>query len=188
MNQEIPLPITFNPHKHHLGFLMERIHQWKKEEWEMVEEELRTIGTNLLDLYLGSLSVSSVCKACLLFFANHNITNADQFHDWLSTAKYKKITLPDTSRWVIKKGTDTRRYIHIHPAKNSVHTIRVRATTLKTVVALKIFEKSRGKNASTNLHTVNQIRKEYLNLSPVKSLTHGKGIARLWDLFDDSRK
>ncbi len=188
MNHEIPLPITFNPHKHHLGFLMERIHQWKREEWDAVEEELRTIGSNLLDLYLGSLTVTSVCKACLHFFANQNITNTDQFQDWLSPAEYKKISLPDTSRWVIKKGTHSRRYIHIHPAKNSVHTLRVRATTLKTVVALKIFEKSRGKDACANLHVVNQIRKDYLDLSPVKSLEHGKGIARLWDLFDDARK
>ena len=62
MIKEIPVPITFNPHKHHLLFLIERQNAWQNMEWKHVENEIKVIGENLLDLYTGVLSVKKSAK------------------------------------------------------------------------------------------------------------------------------
>ena len=83
-----------------------------------------------------------------------------------------------------KKGNLAERYIHIHPAKYSKHTIRVRATTLKTVLTLCVNKIPIRDDASQNLQTVNKQRSLFLQLSPIKSLNEkDSGILKLWQLF-----
>ena len=188
IHPKIPVPVTFNPHKHHFGFLKEQIDLWQKQEWETVEKELLLIGGNLLDLYLGELSVENVCEQCIRFFRENKLLSMEQFLDWLHPAEYRKIELADNSLWVIKKGDNTQRYIHIHPAKNSPHSIRVRATTLKTVLALNVKDEKLLKDFSSNLAAVNETRTRYLGLSPVKKLEREKGIARLWSIFNSTKQ
>lgn len=183
IHPKIPVPVTFNPHKHHFGFLREQIDLWQKQEWEAVEKELLLIGGNLLDLYLGELTVEQVCKACIEYFGEKEINGAVEFKKWLQPKDFRKIELSDQSLWVIKEGINNERFIHIHPAKNSPHSIRVRATTLKTVLALLINNEKLTGDMRSNLERVNQIRTGYLNLSPVKSLERGKGIMRVWHYF-----
>jgi hypothetical protein len=184
IHSKIPVPVTFNPHKHHFGFLMEKIKSWKETDWQNVEEELRVIGTNLLDLYLGNLLVEEICKESIGYFNKKNISGPDEFKYWLKPSNYRKIELSDQSVWVVKEGVDRERYIHIHPAKDSPHCIRVRGTTLKTVLGLKIVEIWGTMEAYSDLEKVNLIRQKFLQLSPVKSLERGKGIARLWSFFN----
>jgi hypothetical protein len=184
MHPKIPVPVTFNPHKHHFGFLMEEINYWKKMDWQSVEEEMRVIGTNLLDLYLGKLSVEEICTESIDFFDREKISGPKEFKKWLKPPNYQKIELSDKSVWVVKEGNNEIRYIHIHPAKDSPHSIRVRGATLKTVLALKTKEEKLDSGQLSDLKKVNHIRKEYLQLSPVKSLERGKGIARLWSFFN----
>lgn len=181
---KIPVPVTFNPHKHHFRFLMEQINYWKKLDWQIVEEEMRVIGTNLHDLYLGKLSVEEICEESIHFFNKEKISGPEEFKKWLNPLNYRKIELSDNSVWVVKEGVNNVRYIHIHPAKNSPYSIRVRGATLKTVLALKTKEKMLASNNLTDLKKVNHIRKEFLQLSPVKSLDRGKGISRLWRYFN----
>lgn len=180
---KIPEPITYNPYKHHFTLLMEQIPCWQKLDWREVNKDLKLIGKNMLDLYLGELSVEQVCQQCVRYFSANKIVEEEQFKNWLHPAAYRKIELADQSLWIIKKGDDANRYIHIHPAKNSVNSIRVRATTLKTVLALMVKDEKLLKDINGNLAAVNKIRTDYLELSPVKTLERGKGIARLWDMF-----
>jgi hypothetical protein len=183
MYEEIPFPITFNPQKHHFGYLQKEIERWKTMNWILVEKELLSIGNNLIDFYLGNLSTPQICRECKLFFDKNNINNKAEFIKWLNAPKYKKIQLTDNSEWLIKEGINPKRYIHIHPAKFSLYTIRVRATTLKTVIALNVQPAPFHKEHKTNLSEVNKIRQELLGLSPIKSLTPKAGILKLWELF-----
>lgn len=183
-HQKIPEPITFNPHKHHFGFLLEQIKNWKKTNREDVKNEMCVIGTNLLDLYLGELTVQKICKECITWLKKENISEPKDLKKWLNPQEYGKIELSDHSVWLIKEGFDIKRFVHIHPAKNSLKSIRVKGTTLKTVLALKINNKTFSSDVFPDVKTVNQIRKEYLGLSPVKSLQKGKGILRLWNYFN----
>ncbi len=179
--ENIPVPITFNPYKHHFGFLSHKIAEWKHLDWSFVKSKISYMGNNLLDLYLGSLPVSAICHESLLFFEQLDITTREQFFNWLDSHEYEKIVLSDQSVWIVKKGIDPERYIHIHPAKNSVHSIRVRATTLKTVTAAQVLSEA-GKTIS--LDEINSIRTDFLDLSPVKSIHPEKGILKLWKLFN----
>ena len=153
-------------------------------DWQSVEEEMLVIGTNLLDLYLGKLSVEKICAESIDFFNKEKILGPEEFKNWLKPPNYQKIELSDKSVWVVKEGINEMRYIHIHPAKDSPHSIRVRGATLKTVLTLKTKEEIIASGELTDLKKVNHIRKEYLQLSPVKSLERGKGIARLWAYFN----
>jgi hypothetical protein len=179
-------PVTFNPVKHHLGYIMQQIKEWQKMEWPAIERELLLMGNNMLDLYYGSLSVSDILQECNHIFYTKRIINSLQLSEWLSPYEYRKITLSDSSVWVVKKGTDNERFIHIHPAKYSPFSIRARATTLKTVAALKTEATGIKKDSIFNINTVNQIRTGHLNLSPVKTLVKNKGIARLWTIFSNT--
>ncbi len=184
---KIPVPITFNPHKHHFQFLKQKIEEWNLYAWDKVEKELIYIGDNLLDFYLGDINVRQICSECLLYFRTENINDFSSFKKWLGTNEYCKIQLSDSSQWIIKQGIDEKRYIHIHPAKYSRHTVRIRAITLKTVLSLQVHSIRISNNMNENLEKVNYIRENYLHLSPVKSLNKKEGIYKIWKLFDDDR-
>ena len=183
MIEKIQVPITFNAHKHHFRFLLQRIEIWKTLEWKQVEQEITGIGENLIDLYTGDLTIENICTEFIQYFRKLKINDKTSLTDWLRPLEYRKIELNDSSLWVIKEGNDPDRFIHIHPAKQSPHTIRVRAATLKTVIALMVCTGNISDGMTKNLQTVNQIRKTNLHLSPIKSLQSGKGILQLWELF-----
>lgn len=77
MNQDIPKPITFNPVKHHLHYLKNKVKIWQKKDWKEAEAELRIIGNNLLDLYSGAPSVKRICIESLHYFHSKGIEDCD---------------------------------------------------------------------------------------------------------------
>ncbi len=183
-NHYIPderFPVTFNPYKHHLGFLRTKVEFWKKMDWNEAEKEIRLIGNNLIDLYTGNLSIEEIIRETLRFAEKTDITSPEKLALWLHPLEYRKTELSDGSFWVIKQGQDASRFLHIHPGKYSPYTIRIKAPTLKTVIALKIHD---NLDVQPDLAMVNKIRMEYLKLSPVKGLVAGKGIARLLSNFN----
>jgi len=187
MQKEIPAPVMFSPLKHHLYFLQEEIKRWKGISWLEVQEELLQIGSNLIDFYTGSLTVDQICTEVLEFFGQNNLLTRYAFLEWLQAPKWKKIGLSDDSEWLIKVGNDENRFIHIHPAKFSNHSIRVRATTLKTVLALQVQGIKHENKTRNDLGNVNSIRQNLLDLSPIKSLhAADSGILRLWLLFNET--
>ncbi len=169
-------PITFNPYKHHLGFLKEQIEVWKKKGWKEAEQEIKLIGTNLIDIYFGRLTIDEIFGEIHLLAKKNGLTSPIELAHWLDPLEYRKTELSDNSFWVIKQGQDSSRFLHIHPGKYSPFTMRVKATNLKTVIAVKILT---GDNIQPDLPVINKIRKEKLKMSPVKGLVEGKGIARL---------
>jgi hypothetical protein len=174
------LPFTFNPYKHHLDFLKNEIEAWRNKEWIKVEQEIKCIGNNLVDLYYGKLTVAEIIDEFNAFKEKNELTSAQKLELWLKPLDYKKVKLSDGSLWVVKQGQDESRFLHIHPGKYSPFTLRAKAPTLKTVIALKVFG---YKSSLPGLSEVNKIRTEKLKLSPVKALVEGKGIARLFSEF-----
>ena len=184
MEIKIREPIMFNPQKHHLNFIKKQVAAWKIMNWEEVMDDLNRIGNNLLDLYYGPLSVKELITELHNWLIANGKLEKKAFLQWLGKYEYKKIRCSDGSDWLIKKGNKPGRFIHIHPAKNSVFTIRVRATTLKTVIMLTIQNTRFQPDLYENLKQVNNLRIKYLGLSPVKSLQTDKGIMRLWNFFN----
>jgi hypothetical protein len=183
MDNKIQEPLLFNAQKHHLHFIQEQIGYWQSLSREEAMNDLNKIGDNLLDLYFGNLTVEEICRELIQILKKNKRLEKKQYLKWLGPKSYNKIRCSDGSDWLAKKGNLPERFVHIHPAKNSVFTIRVRGTTLKTIIALFIYEVKFEKNIKSRLEAVNSIRKEYLNLSPVKSLQANKGILSLWEFF-----
>ena len=157
-----------------------KIALWKEKPWPEAEQELRLIGSNLIDLYYGILSVNEICIQMIEVAEQHGLTSSARLAEWLQPLEYRRIQLSDSSLWVIRQGQNEKRFLHIHPAKYSPFTIRVKAPTLKTVVAMQIFNINLNKS---DVSEVNRIRTQKLNLSPIKALAEGKGIARLMKNF-----
>lgn len=187
MPLEIPLPIQFNAYKHHFRFLLKELAYWQKSEWAVAEAALHFIGDNLFDFYIGNLSGEEVCNTSFNYFKTKHIVTKKAFVNWLGNSQWKKIMLPDESEWLVKKGYQHDRYIHIHPAKFSKHTIRVRATTLKTVLTLCVHKIPLHKNNAHNLRAINQQRVSFIKLSPIKWICdENSAIIKLWQLFANS--
>ncbi|MCK3685085.1 hypothetical protein [Maribellus sp. YY47] len=185
MQSEIPEPITFNPYKHHFRFLLGEIRNWNTPE--TIKEKLLPIGNNLTDFYLGKLDITEICSECKEFFTSQNRISFESFSQWMGGSEWKKIRLSDGSDWLIKMGEQENRYIHLHPAKFSKHSIRVQATTLKTVLALVATQTPLSVSPGINLSAVNQRRAEILDLSPIKALHPAdSGILRLWNIFENA--
>ena len=183
MTEKIEAPVTFNAYKHHFRFLLNEVESWKNLEWNLVEPSILLIGENLTDFYTGFLTIENIYTECHQYFFSKGIIEKVAFSKWLNPREYRKIVLSDSSEWIIKEGKDSLNYIHIHPAKQSPHTIRVRASTLKTVVTLAIKNTIISKQTSEILQSVNLVRTTFLNLSPVKSLQTDKWMLKLWEMF-----
>jgi hypothetical protein len=183
MNSEEFAPVAFNPYKHHLEFLKQKITGWKLLPWDEVEKEIFYIGTNLTDVYYGNLTVREIHEEIVEFAAMTGLTDASKLTVWLGHEQFRKVALSDLSQWVIRQGLNAACFLHIHPAKHSLFTLRIRASTLKTVIVLKLTDFG-DREELPQLHVVNLARTRMPGLSPIKRLEQDKGILRIWGVFN----
>jgi hypothetical protein len=180
ISEAIPAPVLFNPHKHHAGFLRDRVRRAAAGPAALraLADELAAVGTRLMDLYHGELSPREIAATVTAGLAGAGHGIAPAFRAWVESAGgFRVIEFPqDASRWVLRVG-DGQRFVHIHPARYSPHTVRVRAAVLTTaVMALSHTGLHGGDPASRTV--VNAVRREYLGLPPVArdpSATGGLG-------------
>ena len=181
MTRKIKIPITFNPMKHHLCFIISEAEELKSRSIEEILDKLLVIGDNLMDLYTGKLSVDEILTEIQSVLNRLDVFTHEDYCRWISGSDYKKLMLSDSSVWVLKRSVNDENFIHLHPGKRSEFTCRVRGSTLKTVVAC--WAKGKLPEKPNQLDEVNQIRCNWLNLSPVKALQPGKGILKLSAIF-----
>jgi len=86
--------------------------------------------------------------------------------------------LCDESIWTFLKGDDEKRYIHIHPARNSKHNLSVNANSLKTAIAVLAAAQAEGGDPM-DLVPINQIRVDLLGMPPLKKIFPKKGLGTL---------
>lgn len=181
----IQLPILFNPLKHHIDFIKESIKKYSDSNNNSLifEKPEIKIGENNIDIYTGELSVNSIVKEVLQLLSNY-VCDKYLFFEHIDQLKerYFTIELSDQSKWVILKGEFKERFIHIHPAKKTKHSIRVKANTLKTVFYFIVFQNRYNHNGPIT-QNINSIRQQYLNLSPIKSFSSANSIMKLYDLL-----
>ncbi|GAA3945528.1 hypothetical protein GO495_29560 [Chitinophaga oryziterrae] len=158
-----PENILFNALKHHRGFICRQLQTANVTS-------LQSLGNSQMDIYFGSLDLDALFKEVITLIPTDDEAS---YLAWLNGG-YKEITLSDTSRWVLLHGTEPGKYIHLHPARYSPHSLRVKATILKTAMAIIIA------NAEPDLDTVNHIRRS-ISLSPVKSLEQCE---HLWEVLE----
>ena len=166
---EISGPFQFNPLKHHLSyirdFVSQRVSEKNKPETKLLVKELKRIGTSVMDIYTGSLSVKAICNEVSGFLESEKLMGYEVFAEWAGKdfSDFRMITLSDSSKWTLKFHDDRLRFVHLFPARSSPHSIRVKANTLKSAMLYYILI---GKDyiSSDDLNRARAL----LGLSPVR--------------------
>jgi len=180
-------PFKLNCWKHHAGFIANQINKIKsKEELRSIPSLLLEIGESQMDLYLGKLTPSEINEFTKNFLKENEAFNYEPYEQWLFSEgkEYRLITLSDKSIWALRMGIEKENYIHIHPGRYSLHTIRARALTLKTAICVMAYLNIH-ENFFPDLELINDVRKEFLNAAPVKSLSATPGLRRLLNVFNN---
>lgn len=183
---ELPKPILFHPLKHHLQYIREFIRLNTFAEEADLKAVLRTIGSSQLDFYTGDLAPQQIAQEVIAYLGEKEFLSAEAYRLYLSAAEsdYSTLRLSDGSEWILRWGIVAGRYVHLHPGRYARHTIRVKANTLKTAVAARIAAR-RSARSETDLHLINQVRAQWLGLSPVQTPEADRGIARLRTLLGE---
>jgi hypothetical protein len=157
--------ILFNGLKHHRGYIRRVLGDMGLE---MLPDRLKVLGNSQMDIYYGQLDIPVILDEVINKVRDAGITDEASYLRWLKDkGGYIDITLSDSSRWILLHGTEPGQYIHLHPARYSPHSMRVKAAVLKTAMACMI---ARPDGSQPDLVTLNHIRKDILGLSPVKDL------------------
>jgi hypothetical protein len=188
---DIPVPVLLNCWKHHLGFIKKQINSIDSAEINYLDEiqnHLLKIGESQMDIYLGNLSPVEIADRVIKKVFNSGIFLINDYKAWISNdgKDYKLITLIDNSIWTLRIGVDKERYIHIHPARKSYNTIRVRATTLKSAILVFVWIKING-GSINDIKLINNVRKIYLSEPPIKNISGNKGLDRLFSIFEGKK-
>jgi hypothetical protein len=161
--------ILFNALKHHRGYIRRQL---QLATVVTLPDMLKVLGNSQMDVYYGELDL----PALFVEVIKQVDTDEISYLNWLkSHGGYVEITLSDTSRWVLLHGTEPGKYIHLHPARYSPHSLRVKATVFKTAIAVIV------NGGSPDLETLNHIRVSMLQLSPVKNLEQ---CGHLWKVME----
>jgi hypothetical protein len=184
-NISVPSPINFNCWKHHSGFIKQQIKLYSRTRDQLqLKKHLLIIGESQMDLYFGEYTPSKISREIISYLKKEKSFSFDKYIDLISKdgKNYKIVQLSDKSSWTLRLGENQERYVHIHPARYSPLTIRVKATTLKTAI-LVLWYKQLGEIKLIETEAVNFIRKKYLYEPPLKSLSKASGLIRLIDLL-----
>jgi hypothetical protein len=177
-----------NVHKHHAGFLRERIRSavvTGPAGLQPLADELVVVGSKLMDLYHGPFSPHEIADRVLVNLRTASRDAIVEFRSWVeSGGGYQTIEFPeDLSRWVLRMGDEPDRFVHVHPARYSPFTIRVRANVLTTAVLAIAYSAMRGGDP-TSRSVVNAVRRDYLALAPVgRDPSRDEGIGAVIELL-----
>lgn len=178
---DVVSPFGFNPLKHHWGAMGAFVASCSPVSIYRADfmGEIVRIGDSVTDIYMGDLTVDLILRELsgLLFTKGDFVPEI--FFQWIgrSPKGYRRVSLSDGSEWLIRKGAHALRPIHLHPAKESKSTIRLRGCTLQTLLVVMVAVKQKD-HRMVNLEQINQVRRNILHLSPMKSLDKRVGLGK----------
>lgn len=187
INCEIELPLTFNCWKHHADFIKKQIEFYRREKISVKELQkmLLVIGESQMDLYLGELSPQKICDEIINQLILNDALAFEEYKKWLfeKGKDYKLTEISDSSVWTLRLGNEEERYVHLHPGRYSPFTLRVKALTLKTAIAVLIVNFERNFPLIDTLQ-INEIRKKILNSPPVKNVSANSAVVRIMKIIN----
>ena len=184
INPILPEPIAFFAWKHHLNFIVKSIERIPSTiSPSQFDDMFSRIKGTIFDLYIGDLSPEKISSEIPNFLKQNDIWLYPDYIEWLKVkhAEYQMVTISDGSSWTLRQGKNQRRYVHIHPSRYSVNSLRVKPTTIKTAIAAAIFYPSSLEQITTE--KINSIRANYLKLSPLKIGVDHKSILKILRYF-----
>ena len=180
----IPIPILFNPMKHHIGFIKEFIEmnngsKTLSDNLEIIKE-LKHIGGSVMDVYTGKLTYNQIGDELLCYLKNRKLSGINDFHQWAGNdaSDFRTTLLSDGSDWVLKYYDNEHRFVHSFPARFSPFSFRIKANTLKSAILYQIFI---GKDFITeeDLNTARAIA----GLSPVRDIFDTEAISEMIEML-----
>lgn len=182
IDDAVPPPFVLNCWKHHARAIANRVQAAASAGEDAVRalpRRLLLVGEDLMDLYLGDLPPEAIAGELRSLLEARGLLGREAFAAWLrSRGGYATEALSDGSRWVLREAPLPERYAHTHPARRSPLSRRVRANVLKTACATFAWAHLRGLEP-LDVRTVNEARRELLDLSPTRSLRQGEGLGDL---------
>jgi hypothetical protein len=167
---DAPAPVLFNAYKHHASALRRRVAAAAaggNPALDDLADELVVIGTELMDLYVGTLTPAAVAGEVLADLDANGRLALPDFRRWVDAAGgFSVLDASDGSRWVLRAGDEGGRYVHLHPGRWSPHTLRVRANVLKTAVLALAYAAVHGGDA-LDRPLLNAVRADFLGLAPL---------------------
>jgi hypothetical protein len=164
--------ILFNALKHHRGFIHEQI---ALATPATLPELLKKLGNSQMDIYYGALGMKELMAEVVTHVP---VENEAEYLAWLGD--YREVTLSDGSRWILLAGNVPGQYIHLHPGRYSPHSMRVKATILKTAIACMVCFPGVERPV---LAQVNEMRRRLLALSPVRDLEQCQHLWKVMGMF-----
>lgn len=150
-----PDPLLFNALKHHLGYLKQLIRLTPSTiPLPELRRLLLPIGSAQLDLYTGSLSTATIAREVQQQLLALQVLDRSSYENWLLPQAYQFLELSDGSRWVLRLGQQPGQWVHLHPARHSLHTCRIKANSLKTALGMCMKEET----TATDLSAINKVR------------------------------
>ena len=168
---EVLPPVMFNTYKHHAGSLRARLRTLAIDDRAGFADAVRAadvLGTRLMDLYTGNLTPRDLSVWVRDDLAATGRLDPEAFRAWIvGSEEYAVLTHPDDgSRWVLRTGDEAKRFVHLHPARWSPSSMRVKATVLKTAYAVLAFTRTHGGDPLDRA-VIDEVRSTYLALPPL---------------------
>lgn len=184
--EDVQAPFLLNLVKHHAGYIKSFVEGAKtgSVEPEIIRSKLVKVGGSMIDIYYGILSPSKIVKEVEKTLKSMDCFDQSAYSQYITSSpkNFKTINLRDGTSWTLLIGKSHERYIHIHPCRNSLYTIRAKALTLKTAVYLKVFYADQLNDLSI-VKLANEVRENYLEASPIKGEKDVKGLIRVLNLM-----
>jgi hypothetical protein len=182
MGEPLPHPVLLNTWKHHAGWIRWRVRQAVETGQEGVDSlphEMAVIGTRLMDLYTGERTPLAIAIEVIDNLGAANRLEYQPLAAWLNVqGDYSLVELTDGSKWTVRLGPEQGRYLHLHPGRWVPHTLRVQANTLKSAVMAHAHAGLTGRDPG-DLAVVNETRRRYLGLLPVRELADDGGLGAI---------
>lgn len=182
---QLPAPVLFHPLKHHLGYIKAFVAQSPTTSETELKAALQTIGSSQLDLYMGPLPPGQIAQEVLQYLNERCLQHPVLYQEFLlaTGTAYRLLTLSDKSDWVLRWGVVEARHVHLHPARHSAHTLRVKANVLKTAIAAAIAAKRGSENRGMDAQYINEVRAAWVALPPVKDFNQSEGLRHMLALL-----
>jgi hypothetical protein len=177
---DLPHPVLFNLWKHHAEALRQRIRDAAAggdEGLAALPDNLLVVGTELMDLYTGTLPPAEIGHVVLARLQADKRLEREVYGGWVEgNGGYQLVTAAvDASVWVLRYAAEDERYVHVHPGRWTPHTRRVRANVVKTAVMVLAHAGVHGGDPR-DVKRINLVRQKYLGLAPIRELTPDQGL------------
>lgn len=186
--QEIPEPFLLNGPKHHMAVLSQLVRRTIEAGSEGLQELVHAthvLGNGLMDMYHGALPLQRILREIRVALSEQGVWELNAYTPWIQEGGgFRTFVVSDGSKWILYGTNVEGRHIHVHPARYSPSTSRIRGNAIKT--AVMVVAHARLESCSPlEIKTIDAVRTQWLKLSPIGRLDPEgglhKAISHLWD-------